>query len=58
LVSKHDYFSNHLDGLITNFFRNSSAQFASFFTTSSNMTKAELEDLKKIIDEQINLKKP
>ena len=35
LVSKHDYFSNHLDGLISNFFGNSSAQFASFFTTSS-----------------------
>jgi BlaI family transcriptional regulator, penicillinase repressor len=58
LVSKNDYFANHLDGLISNFFGNSTAQFASFFTQSSNLTKDELEELKKIIENQINQKKP
>ena len=57
LVSKHDYFATHLDGLITNFFDNSSAQFASFFTQTSNLTKAELEDLQKIIEDQIKQRK-
>ncbi len=53
LVSKHDYFSTHLDGLITNHFDNSAAQFASFFTAATDLTTAELEDLKAIIEQQI-----
>jgi BlaI family transcriptional regulator, penicillinase repressor len=32
-------------------------QFASFFTTETNLTDAELEDLKKIIDNQLKKKK-
>jgi len=53
LVKKDDYFAKHMSGIIRNYFGNSSLQFASFFTTKSNMTKAELEDLKKIIDQEI-----
>lgn len=53
LVNKSDYFSSHFEGIIKNYFGNSALQFASFFTTSSNLTKAELEDLKKIVDQQI-----
>ena len=56
LVDKDDYFSKHVNGMIRNYFGNSSLQFASFFTTKSNMTKAELEDLKKIIDQEIKKK--
>jgi predicted transcriptional regulator len=56
LVNKDDYFSKHVNGMIRNYFGNSSLQFASFFTTKSNMTKAELEDLKKIIDQEIKKK--
>lgn len=56
LVSKSDYFSKHVSGIIENFFGNSALQFASFFTTTSNMTAAELEDLKKIIDREIKKK--
>jgi len=54
LVNKEDYFSKHMKGIIRNYFGNSTLQFASFFTTTSNMTTAELEDLKKIIDQEIN----
>jgi BlaI family penicillinase repressor len=56
LVKKDDYFAKHMNGIIRNYFGNSSLQFASFFTTKSNMTTAELEDLKKIIDQEIKRK--
>ena len=58
LVSKHDYFSTQLDGLITNHFHSSAAQFASFFTTATDLSTAELEELKAIIDQQLKQRKP
>jgi len=57
LVSKKEYFSKHVNGLITKFFNNSSSQFASFFTTETNLSKAELKELRKIINQQIKKKK-
>lgn len=57
LVSRDDYFSKHVTGLIRNFFNNSAAQFASFFTTQTDLTTDELEQLKALIDEQIQKKK-
>ncbi|MFV8360465.1 BlaI/MecI/CopY family transcriptional regulator [Flavobacterium sp. LS1P3] len=57
LVKKTDYFSKHVNGLISNFFNNSASQFASFFTKETNLTQTELEDLKKIIDSEIQKKK-
>jgi BlaI family penicillinase repressor len=57
LVKKTDYFSKHLNGLISDFFNNSASQFASFFTTETNLSITELEELKKIIDGQLQKKK-
>lgn len=57
LVSRGDYFSGHVNKLIKNFFGNSALQFASFFTKETNLSTAELEDLKKIIDDQISKQK-
>ena len=57
LVEKTDYFSKHVNGLIKNFFNNSASQFASFFTTETDLTKNELEELQKIIDKEIQKKK-
>jgi BlaI family transcriptional regulator, penicillinase repressor len=57
LVKKGDYFSKHVKGIIKNYFGDSALQFASFFTTTSNLSAAELEDLKKIIDQEIKKKK-
>ena len=57
LVKKTDYFSKHVNGLIKNFFNNSASQFASFFTTETNLTSLELEELKKIVDQQIEKQK-
>ncbi len=53
LVKKKDYFSKHVNGLIKNFFNDSVSQFASFFTQETNLNKAELEALKKLIDKEI-----
>lgn len=57
LVKKTDYFSKHVKGIIKNYFDNSPMQFASFFTTSTNLTTSELEDLKKIVDQEIKRKR-
>jgi predicted transcriptional regulator len=57
LVGKPEYFAKHLKGLIQQFFNNSPAQFASFFTSETNLTDEELEELKKIVDQQIQKKK-
>lgn len=57
LVKKTDYFSKYVNGLISNFFNNSASQFASFFTTETNLSTSELEELKKIIDSEIQKKK-
>jgi predicted transcriptional regulator len=57
LVKKTDYFSKHVNGLISSFFNNSASQFASFFTKETNLTSTELEDLRKIIDGEILKKK-
>jgi BlaI family penicillinase repressor len=58
LVSQQAYFGNHVKGLITKFFNTSAAQFASFFTTQTDLSAAELEALKKIIEQQLATKKP
>lgn len=57
LVKKSDYFSKHVNGLIKNFFNDSASQFASFFTTATNLSAKELEELKKIIDVELQKKK-
>jgi len=57
LVKKKDYFSKHVNGLIKKFFNDSASQFASFFTQETNLSKTELEELKKLIDTEIK-KKP
>lgn len=57
LVKKTDYFSKHVNGIIKNYFGDSALQFASFFTTTSNLTTSELEDLKKLIEKEIKRKK-
>jgi BlaI family transcriptional regulator, penicillinase repressor len=57
LVKKSDYFSKQVKGIIKDFFGNSPMQFASFFTTSTNLSATELEELKKIVDQELKKKK-
>lgn len=53
LIKKNDYFSKNLNLLIKDFFNNSAAQFASFFTNETNLTISELEELKQLVEKKI-----
>ena len=57
LIKKTDYFSDHINGLIKDFFNNSTAQFASFFTNETDMSPEELKELRDIVDKKIESKK-
>ncbi len=57
LVEKSEYFSKHVNTMIKNYFDDSVLQFASFFTRETNLTKEQLEELKKIVDKEIQKKK-
>jgi len=53
LIKKADYFSKHVTNMIKNYFDNSVLQFASFFTSETNLSKDQLEELKKIVEDQL-----
>lgn len=57
VVKKSDYFSKQVNGMIKSFFNNSAAQFASFFTKETNLSDAELEELRAIIDRELEKRK-
>ncbi|WP_018628922.1 BlaI/MecI/CopY family transcriptional regulator [Niabella aurantiaca] len=53
LIKKADYFSKYVSSMIKNYFDDSVLQFASFFTREAKLNKEQLEELKKIVDRQI-----
>ena len=53
LIKKADYFSKHVTSMIKNYFDDSVLQFASFFTKEAKLSREQLEELKKIVDGQI-----
>ncbi len=57
IVKKSAYFKKQLNGIIKNNFNDSVSQFASFFTQATNLTTAELKELRKIVDQEIEKKK-
>jgi BlaI family transcriptional regulator, penicillinase repressor len=57
VIKKAEYFSDHINLLIKEFFNNSRAQFASFFANDTNMNPEELKELREIIDKRIASKK-
>ena len=54
LIHKEDYFKRSINEIVKNFFGNSALQFASFFTTAGNLSEKELEELKKIVEQELN----
>ena len=57
LIKKTDYFSDHINVLIKDFFNNSTAQFASFFTNETDMNQDELKELRDLVDKKISSNK-
>jgi BlaI family transcriptional regulator, penicillinase repressor len=55
-VLRNNYFAGHVKGIVRNFFNNSYSQFASAFTTD-NLSLTELEELRKLFEEQIEKQK-
>ena len=53
LISKNDYFRNHVKSIITNYFHGSTPEFASFFA-NEQLKLSELEEIKKMIEETID----
>lgn len=56
-LKKADYFVKHFNSIVKDFFNNSTSQFASFFTSKSDLSLEELEALKKLVETQIQKKK-
>ena len=57
LISKKDYRRNYFKGFLTNYFGNSYMALTSFFTKEQDLSLQELEDIKKMIEEEISQKK-
>lgn len=57
MISKDKYKKQSFKGLVNNFFDNSTKQFASFFTQKSELSVAELKEIRALIDEQITKQK-
>lgn len=57
LLEKEKYFSSQVNGMIKNFFNNSTAQFASFFAKETELNEEQLNELKQIIDNRLKSKK-
>lgn len=53
LVQKSDYSAKNLHVMIKDFFNDSATQFASFFTNETNLSRSELEELKRLVEKKI-----
>ncbi len=56
LIKKEDYSKKYMSTMVKNLFNNSQKQFASFFTKESDLSLSELEELKKLINQEIEKK--
>lgn len=52
IVTKSDYFKDHVKSIITNYFHGSTPEFASFFA-NEQLNLSELEEIKEMIEEKI-----
>lgn len=58
LIKKEDYFEVHLSELVKNHFKDSFLNLASFFTKKNKLNTHELQELEKIIQQQLKEQKP
>lgn len=57
LISKEQYFKSHFKGVVKNFFSGSVSKFALFFTKDEDLNVSELEEMKQMIEDKIELLK-
>jgi len=57
LIKKTDYFSKQVNLMIKDYFNNSAAQFASFFTNETKLNLTDLEEIKRLLDQKIKNQK-
>ena len=57
LLEKENYFSTQVNSIISRFFDNSAASFASFFTKDVDLIMEQLNELKKLVNDKIKTKK-
>ena len=56
-VSKKEYTRNYFKGFMNNYFSNSYQALASFLTTDKNISVQELEQMKKLMEDEIEKQK-
>lgn len=57
ILQKNDYFGGQLKDMVSNFFNNSTSQFASFFTKNADLSIQELKELEELVQKKIAQKK-
>ena len=57
LVSKKEYRKKHFKGFLSNYFGNSYMALTSFFTKDQDLSLKELEEIKTLIEKEIEQKK-
>ncbi|MBN1988241.1 MAG: BlaI/MecI/CopY family transcriptional regulator [Bacteroidales bacterium] len=57
LISKKSYTREYMRGVFSSLFNNSVQKFTSFFTREQDLSLTELEEMKALIEEQIQSKK-
>ncbi len=53
LISKKEYTRNFMKGFVKNYFSNSYREMVSFFAKEKKVSLSELEEVKKMVEEQI-----
>jgi predicted transcriptional regulator len=57
LITKDEYKKGFLKNFVSNYFSNSYKQLVSFFTGKNEMTVKEMEEIMKLLENEIKLKK-
>jgi BlaI family transcriptional regulator, penicillinase repressor len=57
LINKKDYTRTHFRNFVSNYFENSYHSLASFFTKEEKLSIRELEEIKQLMDDEINKQK-
>lgn len=57
LISKRDYTKTHFRNFVANYFENSYHSLASFFTREEKLSIRELEEIRKLMDDEIQKQK-